>query len=100
MANNTQTPAQESRKAYLHYAFQFGQSFVREPNGAALKAEFNQKFGDDPEAFEQFNSGIREEETKRSELGMTPEQYHAHHETNIRALNDRREAIHVASLGR
>lgn len=51
MANNTQTPAQESRKANLHYAFQFGQSFVREPNGAALKAEFNQKFGDDPEAF-------------------------------------------------
>lgn len=100
MVNNTKTAAQEGREADLYYAFQFGCSSIREVDGAAVKAEFDQKFGNDPEALEQFNAGVKDEETKRAELGMAPEQYHAHHEAKIRALHERREAIHAASLGR
>lgn len=100
MASNTKTAPQEGLKADLYYAFQFGNSSVREADGAAVKAEFDQKFGNDPEALEQFNAGVKDEEAKRAELGMTPEQYHAHHDANNRAFRERRDAIHAASLGR
>jgi hypothetical protein len=100
MANNTKTADQESREATLYSAFQFGYSSVRDADGAAVKAEFDLKFGNDPEALEQFNAGVKDEEAKRAELGMTPGQYHAHYEAKNRAFHKRRDAIHAASLGR
>lgn len=88
------------READLYYAYQLGCSFVSEADGAAVKAGFDQKFGDDTEALEQFSAGVKSEEAQRADLGMTPEQYHAHHEAKYRAFRERREAIHTASLGR
>ena len=78
MADNTKTEDQEGREADLYYAFQFGNSSVREAYGAAVKAELDLKFSNDPEALEQFKAGVKDEEAKRAELGMTLEQYHAH----------------------
>ncbi|WP_304526801.1 hypothetical protein [Halomonas sp. I5-271120] len=100
MNNSNKPQAQEDRQADLYYAFQFGYATVRQADSDVLKAEFDQKFGDDPEAVAQFQAGVRHERVKREELGMTPDQYHAHHEAKKRAFHERQEAIHAASLGR
>ncbi|MDU4254538.1 hypothetical protein [Pseudomonas sp.] len=90
--NATYQPTeQEERDAALYYAYQFGIASVCEADTAAVLSDFDQKFGDDPEALEQFNVGAKEEEAKRAALGMTPEQYHAHCEAKRHAFRERQE---------
>lgn len=91
--------AQKDREADLYYALQLGYRSIREANNNAVQADFKKMFGDDPEAVEQFNAGVKQEEAKRTELGMTPGQYHAHFEAKLRAFRERRDAVYIGALG-
>lgn len=90
MNNSIKTEAQESREADLYHAYQYGYSTVREADSVAITDEFNRHFGDDAEALEQFKAGVKDEEAKRLELGMTPAQYHAHYIAKNQAFRERR----------
>lgn len=45
------------RQADLHYAFQFGQDYVREGNAASVEEEFMRIFSGDAEALAEFEAG-------------------------------------------
>lgn len=45
------------RQADLHYAFQFGQDYVRKGNASSVEEEFMRIFSGDAEALAEFEAG-------------------------------------------